>query len=347
MKNNAKKTKKLLPLAVLLAAAALLGILLAMLTRSNADAVDTRIPLCSFTAEEIDRLAYSGNNMDVTLLKGSTGDWMLDSDPALPLDQAKVTSLVEQYAALAALRKLEGSDLAELPEKSAAPQMTITIGAGEKTLALTVDQLNAVADVYYVYDESGAAYTVMRSDLATLSKSPRDLYKAQTLTDKTLSDVAAMQVNDLQFTQTDGSWTLTDDPDYPVSQSSIKKMASTILQMQTVWTVTAPEADTAYGLDSPDVTAVLTFTDGTSLTVRFGNAVAAAADGSDGDSLCYLASDAAPTVVYEVNADSKLAYAVTKESLYEETATAETAASDPVAQYPVGGEDDYADSLPE
>ena len=104
MKNNAKKTKKLLPLAVLLAAAALLGILLAVLTRSSTDAADTTIPLCGFTAEEIDRLAYSGNNMDVALLKGSTGDWMLDSDPALPLDQAKVTSLVEQYAALAALR---------------------------------------------------------------------------------------------------------------------------------------------------------------------------------------------------------------------------------------------------
>ena len=56
MKNNAKKTKKLLPLAVLLAAAALLGILLAVLTRSNTDAADTTIPLCGFTAEEIDRL---------------------------------------------------------------------------------------------------------------------------------------------------------------------------------------------------------------------------------------------------------------------------------------------------
>ena len=55
--------------------------------------------------------------------------------------------------------------LPSCPKKSAAPQMTITIGAGEKTLALTVDQLNTVADVYYVYDESGAAYTVMRSDL--------------------------------------------------------------------------------------------------------------------------------------------------------------------------------------
>ena len=60
-----------------------------------------------------------------------------------------------------------------------------------------------------------------------------------------------------------------------------------------------------------------------------------------------LRTDVTGTACAEVNADSKLAYAVTKESLYEETATAETAASDPVAQYPIGGEDDYADSLPE
>ena len=157
-----------------------------------------------------------------------------------------------------------------------------------------------------------------------------------------------MQVNDLQFTQTDGSWTLTDDPDYPVSQSSIKKMASTILQMQTAWTVTAPEADTAYGLDSPDVTAVLTFTDGTSLTVRFGNAVAAAADGSDGDSLCYLASDAAPTVVYEVNADSKLALRGDKGKLIRGNGHRRDRRQRPGGAVPRRrGEDDYADSLPE
>lgn len=118
MKNNAKKTKKLLPLAVLLAAAALLGILLAVLTRSSTDAADTTIPLCSFTAEEIDRLAYSGNNMDVTLLKGSTGDWMLDSDPALPLDQAKVTSLVEQYAALARCASWRAATLPSCPKRA-------------------------------------------------------------------------------------------------------------------------------------------------------------------------------------------------------------------------------------
>ena len=119
-------------------------------------------------------------------------------------------------------------------------------------------------------------------------------------------------------------------------------MAGTILEMQTAWTITAPDADRAYGLDAPDVTATLSFTDGTSLTVRFGTASA-----SD-DSLCYLASSDAPTLVYEVNADHKSAFAVTKESLHDDTATAETAVdTDVVAQYPVGGENDYADSLPD
>ena len=335
-----KNTKKMLPLVVLVIVMAVLVVLLAVLQRGD-DTTDVTLPLCSFAVEDIDRLAYAGNNQDVTLVKNSSG-WLLADDPSLPLDQTKVQSLVEDYANLKAQRKLEGNDLAELPAKSDTPQMTITLGAGEQTVDLTVDQLNSVADVYYVYDESGAAYTVRRSDLATLSKSPRDLYKAQTLTDKTTDDVAAMQVNDLTFTCTDGIWTLADDPDYALTQSSVRKMAGTILEMQTAWTITAPDADSAYGLDAPDVTATLSFTDGTSLTVRFGTASA-----SD-DSLCYLASSDAPTLVYEVNADHKSAFAVTKESLHDDTATAETAAdTDVVAQYPVGGENDYADSLPD
>ena len=337
-----KNTKKMLPLAVLVIVMAVLVVLLAVLQRGD-DTTDTTLPLCSFAVEDIDRLAYAGNNQDVTLVKSSSGDWMLESDPTLPLDQTKTESLVESYAALTAQRRLEDSDLSDLPEKSAVPQMTITIGAGEDSVSLTVDQLNSVADVYYVYDDTGAAYTVKRSDLATLSKSARDLYKAQTLTDKALDDVTSMQMNGLNFTQTDGSWTLTDDADYPLSQSGVKKMVNTILQMQTAWTITTPDADSAYGLDDPDVTATLTFTDGTSLTVRFGME---AADTTD--SLCYLASDAAPTVVYEVNADHKAAFAVTKETLYDDTATAETATTtDVVAQYPVGGENDYAASLPD
>ena len=78
--------KKMLPLVLLAAGAVLLGVLLAVLTRENEAEEDTGIPLVGFAAEDVDELAYSGNNVDVTLLKGSEGNWMLDSDPTLPLD---------------------------------------------------------------------------------------------------------------------------------------------------------------------------------------------------------------------------------------------------------------------
>lgn len=58
-------------------------------------------------------------------------------------------------------------------------------------------------------------------------------------------------------------------------------MVSTLCEMQTEWSITTPEADSTYGLDAPDVTAVLTFTDGTQLTVRFGDLVPDAADDTD------------------------------------------------------------------
>ena len=138
------KNKKFLPLVILVGVVALLGILLAVLTLHGEAETDTTLPLCDLAADDIDALSYAGNNVEVSLLKGSDG-WLLADDPSLPLDQTKVQSLVEDYANLKAQRKLEGNDLAELPAKSDTPQMTITLGAGEQTVDLTVDQLNSVA----------------------------------------------------------------------------------------------------------------------------------------------------------------------------------------------------------
>ena len=92
-----KNTKKMLPLVVLVIVMAVLVVLLAVLQRGD-DTTDATLPLCNFAVEDIDRLAYAGNNQDVTLVKNSSGDWMLESDPTLPLDQTKTASLVESYA---------------------------------------------------------------------------------------------------------------------------------------------------------------------------------------------------------------------------------------------------------
>ncbi len=332
--------KKMMPLLVLAAGVLVLAMLLIALELSQAGQQEQGIALCNFSVDAIDQVSYSGDNTEATLLKGSEGDWMLESDPTLPLDQEVVGSLIEKFAGLTANRQLQQEELTEIPARSDTPLMVFAISSGETTCTLTVDQANDVADIYYVYDDEGTVYTVPQTDLAGLCKAPRELYKAQTLTDKTIDDVAAMQVGNLSFAQNDGTWTLTDDPDYALDQDAVKKMANTICGAQTDWTITSPEADSTYGLDAPDATVTLTFTDGTSLTVGFGNLK------TDDDTLCYLASSETPTVVYEVNADYKTAFAVTKESLYDETATAESAEEETdsiVAEHPVGGKDDYAD----
>ena len=296
-------------LAGLAAAVAVLAGALAVLSREKPQ--DTLLPLCPYAAEEITALSYAGNGVEADFVKGSDAVWRLGSDPALPLQQAMVESTVESYAVLNASRKLAGDELAELPARSAAPLMTFSLTAGDTELSYTVDSLNNVTDTYYVYDASGNVYVVAKNDLITLCKSPRKYYKAQTLTEYQTADIAKMQVNDLAFVQTDGNWTLEDDAAAALDQSAVNKMAATVLQAQTQWTITAPEKDSAYGLDAPDVRATLTFTDGSSLTVTFGDLCPE----TEGDNLCYMAADCTPTVVYEVSATYKQAFAVTKDSL--------------------------------
>lgn len=200
--------KKMLPLALLGAGVVVLALLLAALQFAKSALQQPAISLFGLSAEEIDRVSYSGNSVEETLLKSSTGDWLLESDPALPLDQDVTTSLVETFASLTAQRQLQPEELAEIPAWSDTPLMVFEVGAGDTVHTLTVDQANDVADIYYAYNENGNVYTVAQTDLAGLCKDPRDLYKTQTLTDKTIEDVATMQVEGLYFVQNDDTWTL-------------------------------------------------------------------------------------------------------------------------------------------
>ena len=80
---------------------------------------------------------------------------MLESDPALPLDQDVVSNLITKFAGLTAQRQLQDSELSEIPAWSDTPLMVFEIASGETARTLTVDQANDVADIYYVYDENG------------------------------------------------------------------------------------------------------------------------------------------------------------------------------------------------
>lgn len=86
-------------------------------------------------------------------------------------------------------------------------------------------------------------YTLDSSALSGICKTAKQLYAAQSITDIDVDDVTKMVVQTanggtLSFAQNDSTWTLTDDAEYNLNQDIVKKMASTICDLKTKWSVT-------------------------------------------------------------------------------------------------------------
>ena len=187
----------------------------------------------------------------------------------------------------------------------------------------------------------GPVYTLDSSALSGICKTAKQLYAAQSITDIDVDDVTKMVVQTanggtLSFAQNDSTWTLTDDAEYNLNQDIVKKMASTICDLKTKWSVTEPQADAVYGLDTPNAIVTLIASDGTSIQCSFGG------NDAEDDTLCYLRSSGAAGVVYEVSTDALNAFAYDKAALEaEEKATPETA--DVAAEDPVGNDNTVDD----
>lgn len=337
--------KKMLPLAILGGAAAVLAAALAALTLLGGEETEAGIALFDFDADAVTALSYrdaTGTATAEAALSKTDGQWVLDSDPALPIDQDTAETLVSSLTALAAQRELTDGDVDAMGFDAPAGELSLTTGDGEWTL--TVGGKNSITGAWYARrDSDGTVYTISASALSGVTKTPRQLYAAQDITEMESDDVTGMTVTTangeaLLFAQTDGTWTLTDDADFPLNQDLVNKMANTLCALTTDWSITAPEADAAYGLDSPSVVVTLTTADADTITCTFGGA--ADADGE----LCYLRSSAAPGVVYEVDADAVDAFAYDKAALEAEEDTATAESGDVIAEDYIGGADDFADS---
>ena len=355
------KAKKYMPLIVLAAVVVVLGVALVLLN-SLEEEEETGVPLFDFASSSVTALSYQDGETEVTLLQDE--DWYLQQDEDLPLDQDTVTSLVEDFAALQAVRDLGaeadttdmgldeptmvftiGTDGADIASAETASGETATGESASGVYTVTIGAENSITGACYAkVSWNDHIYTIESASLSGLIKTPGDLYKAQDITDLEEDEIANLSLQTsgevMNFTKEDGTWTMDEDPDYALDQDALDKMAATICTMETEMTITHPEADSVYGLDDPQAVVTVTGSDGTTITCSFGNV-------SDSNSeVCYVRSSHTAGVVYEVNADHLAAFAYTKETL--QAATEETAeeedSSDIIAENPVGGTDDYANS---
>ena len=100
-------TKKMLPLFVLVPVVVVLGVALGVLNHADTEEEDTSIALCSLDADSVIAIAYKDASDGATLesaLTKTDDTWILDSDPALPLDQSKAQGVADSVTALTALR---------------------------------------------------------------------------------------------------------------------------------------------------------------------------------------------------------------------------------------------------
>lgn len=300
--------KKWLPLALLGGAAVLLALALLALRLTAPDEETESAPLCPLAPADLDRVEYTKDGQTVTLIK-TDGEWQLADDPALPLDQSAVQRMVADMAALTAESTLpDGGAVEEMGFD--APTLAFTLAAGDETFSLTVGAQNTLTSLYYArYGQT--VCTLAGSDVSGLVSTPRALYAPQTVTDLAADDLTELTVTNgettLNFVRDGETWTLIDDPDFALNQDTVQRMANTVCSLTTAWTVTAPGAESDYGLDAPNVT-VTARGEGGSVTLRFGS------ETPDGGS-CYLAADTAPDVVYEVITQHREAFAYTKEAL--------------------------------
>ena len=317
---------KLLPLAVL---GGVVALLLAALLALNAlhaaePADDPGIALFAVDTDSITALACQDDESEAALHK--SGDaWVLDSDAQLPIDGDKVDQVLASLTGMTALRALAEEEVDADALGFDAPAMAFSFTAGDGEHTLLVGDQNAMAGAYYVQAD-GRLYTVNTSVFVGLCKTPRQLYKAQSITDIETTDVATLTLDTGGETLTfardaDGNWTLRDDAAFALDQDKVSRMASTICTLQSAWSITAPAADSAYGLDAPNAIVTLTATDGRSVRCVFGTTGIA----DDGSEIAYLRASGDESVVYEVAANHLDAFAYTKAALRAETETAETA----------------------
>lgn len=117
-----------------------------------------------------------------------------------------------------------------------------------------------------------------------------------------LSDFSASEVQAITYTREgqqlrlalqDDTWTLADDPDYHVNQTTVESMVTALCPMQAVRSIEAAGSASEYGLDDPSLTVTAELTDGSSKTFYFGDSNSVTGDvylQVEGDSTIYAAA---------------------------------------------------------
>lgn len=298
----------------------------------NSDEVILEIP-----ADSVQSLSWEYE--DQTLSFHKDGTWLYDEDEAFPVDEEKVNELLEQFTAFGAsfiIQEVEDYSQYGLDD----PVCTIQLTTDDETsYEIQLGDYSTMDSERYVSIGDGNVYLV--------SNDPLDYFDIELSDMIDNDDIPAMdQVTRLQFSgsedlqvtyEEDGTGTYRDDDVYftqrdgenlPLDTSQVDSYLQTIryLGLTDYVTYNATEEDLqTYGLDNPDLTIQIDYTDeeddGTQTTGTFVLSIsrdptekaAAEAEDSSTDTAAESSGDTTETEEEEINAyarvgESKILY---------------------------------------
>lgn len=248
--------------------------------------------VCVYTvdASTITAIRFSGSGGPVSLVRSETG-WIWEEDPAFPLNQNFVDTMLEKTSSLQALRQVARGTDAYAAYGLDTPSNVITVTAADQDRILYLGDTNsATGDCYLAMEGSDIIYTVDSTFPTLFSSSINDMAVRETLPDITTEQITAFTVtqgsHSISFrgTEEDASsaqkrWIVTQDGTaYEADSSLVMALFSEIIQLRyTHMDIYAPtnEQLAECGLDSPAAVLEVSYTqkDGTGETyvLRVGN----------------------------------------------------------------------------
>ena len=285
MKQRAKLTMCLVSAAVLAGAWLVADYMEdeAVTASVQAPAEEEPLSLAVGTREELTALSWSWDGETVNLTRNADTDlWEDADDPTCPLDAGAAEALARAAAATEASMSVENvSDLAQYG--LAEPQLTVIAATADAIASYEVGNMSITGEYYVrrsgestVYLENGslASFRVGLGELLALETIPEDIGAVTGLAVR--SDAGSYEISYLSDSDGTGWYRTDGDAFAALSTERVEPLLETLLETDLSlcvgWT---EEVAAAHGLDKPQMTATLSYTDNdgraASFTLRFGD----------------------------------------------------------------------------
>ena len=187
------KSKRLIILLIVLAAAVVLTLVISRREEKKEEIKNTDEIVLELDADSVTSLAWETEENKLAFHKEET--WLYDDDAAFPVDEEKVTALLEQFTELGVTFKIENAD--DLSQYGLDdPECTIKITAGEKEHKIFLGAFSTMDEQRYISTGDGNVYLVEHDPLEDYDIELKDMVKDDTV--PVISVAKEMQISGSQ-----------------------------------------------------------------------------------------------------------------------------------------------------